>query len=145
MHKNTLIENPKTNTNVYGLIPYINFRKNDEFSAGEIVLRYGEHRGPNKGFGVAHIWAEHASDLKKIGYHNIKDVAKFISDAITPRSPIYCEFNNMKGNNRIAVLKTSVGIVYLELKKDGHNKEFYSVVTAFPKGKARGTQIGSTR
>ena len=140
--KNTFILNPKTGDYVFGIIPEINYR-GDFFPEGEIKLRHGEHKGPNRGFGVTHIWAEHAKELTDKGYVNIDDVAKYLSDLIGPGSPIYCEFNSMRGNHRIAVLRSSVGVVFLEQKSDAYNNIFYSVVTAFRKTKAHGTRIGS--
>lgn len=144
-NKNTFIKNPASQNNlVYGSIPEIKFR-DDYFVSGDIFLRYGEHRGPNKGFGVVHIWAEHEKELKQIGYNTEDDVPRFVMDIIKPRSRIFCEFNSMRGNHRLAILKSKLGIVYVELKQNSQNEQFYSVVTAFPKGKARGTEIGSTR
>lgn len=140
--KNTFVLNPKTQTYVYDLVPEITF-KHDRFEAGEIKLRYGEHTGPNRGFGVAQIWAEHSKELEALGYQSIDKVANYISDIIVAGTPIFCEFNDPRGNHRIAVLKTSKGVAYLEKKYDGHNNVFYSVVTAFRKNKAHGTRIGS--
>lgn len=74
---------------------------------------------------------------------NIDSVAKYVSDLIYPGAPIYCEFNEMRGSHRIAVLRSSIGIVFLEQKYDAYNNVFYSVVTAFRKTKAHGTRIGS--
>lgn len=142
-HKNTFVLNPESDSFVYGSVPEINFR-DDSFVGGDIFLRHGEHRGPNRGFGVVHIWAEHEKDLRKIGFNSQNEVSRFVSEIIRPRLPIYCEFNDARGNHRLAVLKSSKGIVYLEMKQNADNEQFYSVVTAFPKGKARGTIIGST-
>ncbi|EKF9707696.1 TPA: hypothetical protein PMC41_003348 [Vibrio cholerae] len=136
--------NPKTNALVFGSIPEISFR-GSFFIGADIFLRYGEHRGVNRGFGAVHIWAEHSKDLIELGYPTRDDVARFVSDLIRPRCPIYCEFNNPRGNHRLAVLKTAIGVVYLEQTYNQENEPFYSVVTAFPKGKAHGTQIGSVR
>ncbi|WP_201786739.1 hypothetical protein [Serratia symbiotica] len=45
----------------YGHVPEIHSRGDYIPSAsGDIFLRAGRHTGPNKGFGVRHIWAEHA-------------------------------------------------------------------------------------
>ncbi len=114
-----------------------------EFPEGIIKLRQGKHFGPNRGFGIVHIWKEHAMALKKIGYDNSTNVPRFIADIIKPNSPIHCEFNNLKGKHKIAVVRSTLGIVILEKKQDGDNIVFYSVVTAFDKKFAHGTKIGT--
>lgn len=115
----------------------------DEFEEGFVQLRKGKHIGPNKGFGVEHIWAEHSYELKQLGYNSEEEVSKFVADLIKTNAPIYCEFNNPRGNHRIAVVKATIGIAYLERRTTGDNSIVYSVVTAFTKGKAHGTKIGT--
>ena len=140
--KNTFIINPKNSSFVYGRIPNMKSGR-DYFEAGDIKLRFGEHRRANRGFGVVHIWAEHSNELIRLGYKTIEDVPNYISDIIVVGAQIYCEFNDIRSNHRLAVLKTAKGIVYLERKSNGNNDIFYSVVTAFRKNKAHGTRIGS--
>ena len=141
--KNRRLINPLTGTDVFGKIPEIIFRKTDFFQEGLIYLKHGDHYGANRGFGAVHIWAEHENVLRDLGYTTIDDVPNFVSKIIQEHAPIHCEFNNMKGNHRIAVLKSSIGVAYLEHRTDGDNNIFYSVVTAFTKGKAHGPQIGT--
>ncbi|HFC3297987.1 TPA: hypothetical protein ACFIW2_001989 [Neisseria gonorrhoeae] len=38
-----------------------------DFPAGQIVLKHGEHKKVNHGFGVIHILAEHKADLTRFG------------------------------------------------------------------------------
>ena len=40
--------------------------RGDVIPAGDIFLRVGNHRGPNSGFGVRHIWAEHENELVRL-------------------------------------------------------------------------------
>ena len=140
--KNTFVTNPSDGSLIYGRIPTIKFQR-DYFCEGNIMLRVGEHIKANRGFGVRHIWAEHSKELIRMGYHSVDEVARYISDIINVGAPIFCEFNNLRGNHRIAVLRTSKGIVFLEKKYDGRNEVFYSVVTAFSSKKAHGTKIGN--
>ncbi|MDM8545614.1 hypothetical protein QUF61_03880 [Candidatus Venteria ishoeyi] len=139
MSNNTFIQNPYSKDNDFGFIPHM--EKYPEFQEGFIKLRVGKHRGPNRGFGVNHIWAEHKQYLIKKGYQDWGSVA----DILQPGSPIYCEFNNIRGNHRVAVVKSTLGQAILEKKQDANNKIFYSVVTAFEGKNAHGTRIGTVR
>ncbi|EOF6004814.1 recombinase family protein [Salmonella enterica] len=76
--------------------------------------RVGRHTGPNRGFGVNHIWAEHEKELARLGYNTISDVARFVRDISQPGAPIYCEFNHPGGKHRTTVLKSALGMVILE-------------------------------
>jgi hypothetical protein len=144
-HKNTLIANPKTNTYSFGVIPEIKNGKM-HFAQGEVFLKYGQHIARNRGFGVAHIWAEHYKELAKLGYNteNISlNVAHYISDIIVSGIPLFCEFNDIRGNHRIAAIRHHIGVCYVEEKTDNSDNIYYSVVTAFRNAKPRGTRIGS--
>lgn len=100
--------------------------------------------GPNRGFGVNHIWAEHAKELARLGYETISDVARFVRDIIQPGAPIYCEFNHPGGKHRTTVLKSALGIVILEPREAPETDSgwIYVVVTAYSKRNPHGVQIG---
>lgn len=140
--KNTKLVNPQTGDFFFGYIP--DMPKHD-IREGGIILRYGEHKGANKGFGVAHIWAEHKTELSRMGFDTEEKVPDFINKIIVPETPIYCEFNDLRGNHRLAVLRTIYGLVILEPRWDQDNNRIYSVVTAYTKKSAHGVQIGKTK
>lgn len=127
----------------YGQIPEIS-TKRDRIPGGEIFLRTGRHTGPNRGFGVRHIWAEHEKELVSLGYGSVNDVARFIRDIIRPGSPIYCEFNSIIGKHRTTILKSALGLAILEPREDPDSQSgyIYVVVTAFNKRQAHGTMVG---
>ncbi|WP_216364352.1 hypothetical protein [Pantoea coffeiphila] len=127
----------------YGRVPEMNSH-GDIISAGDIFLRAGRHTGPNRGFGVRHIWAEHKTELVKLGYVTVGDVARFVRDVIRPGSPIYCEFNHPGGKHRPTVLKSSLGIAILEPREASETDSgwIYVVVTAYTSRKAHGVLIG---
>ena len=127
----------------YGHVPEIT-SKGDYIPAGYIYLRVGRHTGPNKGFGVRHIWAEHEKELARLGYTSVEDVARFVRDIIQPGAPIYCEFNHPGGKHRTTVLKSTMGIVILEPREapDTDSGWIYVVVTAFTKRNPHGVLIG---
>lgn len=127
----------------YGQIPEI-ISKGDRIPAGKIFLRAGRHTGPNKGFGVRHIWAEHSKEMKKLGYETVDDVARFVRDIIRPGAPIYCTFEHLAGKHRPTVLKSALGLAVLEPREDEESESgyIYVVVTAYTKKTAHGVMIG---
>lgn len=130
----------------YGYIPSLN-SKGASIPAGRIFLRNGRHTGPNRGFGIRHIWAEHSKELQQSGYQTINDVAKYIRDIIQPGASIYCEFSHPGGRHRPTVLKTALGIVILEPREDSGSDSgyIYVVVTAYKARKAHGVMLGSIK
>lgn len=141
MSKNQNILNPYTGEPSYGIIPELSSR-GIIFPEGHIHLRKGEHRGPQRGFGVEHIWAAHEKELRMRLYIDKTAVARFVADIIQPNAALHCEFENLRGNHRIGIIKNSLGVVYVEQKPLSNNSIVYSVVTAFTNAKAHGTQIG---
>ncbi len=107
---------------------------------GVIYLRAGKHIGPHKGFGVRHIWEERGHDLIKWGYPTFYDVRRLVSDIIVPGTNIVCEFDAMKGYERLIVLTGRIGGGVLSACPIGEGEIYYSVVTAYrnrtPNGKA---------
>jgi hypothetical protein len=86
---------------------------------------------------------EHDKELIALGFQTKDEVAKFVASIIRSGTPLFCEFNNLRGKHRVTALKSSIGVAILEQKQNATNEIFYSVVTAFTKGKAHGTQIGT--
>lgn len=127
----------------YGRVPEMHSR-GDVIPAGDIFLRVGRHIGPNRGFGVRHIWAEHERELTEWGYTTVNDVARFVRDIIQPGAPIYCEFSNPAGRHRVAVLRSALGIVFLEPREASETVSgwIYVVVTAFTRRTAHGVLVG---
>ncbi len=142
---NTNVAHPQGLSN-FGYVPHI-VSRGDEIPAGYIYLRVGRHTGPNKGFGVRHIWAEHEKELVAAGYATVNDVGRYIKDIITRGAPIYCEFRSLTGKHRPTVLKSSLGIVILEPREDeaAESGYIYTVVTAYSAGRAHGTLVGNIR
>jgi hypothetical protein len=134
--KNTIISE-------VGFFPELNERYREYFPTGKIVLKKGEHRGPNKGFGIDHILAEHKSDLSQHNLaHSDEGVICYVQLILRSGAQIYSEFASLRGFHRPMVIKSSTGTVVLE-RKDINGETLYSVVTAFGGTVARGTQIGT--
>lgn len=107
---------------------------------GPIFLRAGKHIGPHQGFGVRHIWLERGHDLVKWGYKTFYDVPRFVADIIVHGSTVVCEFDKMKGHDRLIVLRGRKGCAVLAAWSKSDGSMEYSVVTAYrnrtPNGKA---------
>ncbi|HRJ62233.1 MAG TPA: hypothetical protein PKZ97_16675 [Azospirillaceae bacterium] len=108
---------------------------------GEIYLKFGVHRGPQNGFGIVHIWEAHKRDLSKLGYINQDDVIRYVIDIIKINTPIYCEFSFLK-NPRLAILKSSIGLLIIEHRPLQDPSLAYSVITAYPRKQAHGVLVG---
>lgn len=135
--RNTPINNPHTGTPSFGVIPEIVF-KGTKFEHGHIYLRYGEHFGANRGFGVDHIWAEHFKKILTVE-EALRDIPIYVSGILQKGGAIHSEFDM---RNRCMVFKSKQGLVILEPKLDGENKNYYSVITAY-NGQAKGPKIGA--
>ena len=136
-----------TGGSIYGSVPEMNSR-GIILPGGDIQLRIGNHFGPHNGFGVRHIWAEHEVEMRAHGYEVVSDVPKFVARVITIGSPIYCEFNNIRGNHNVAVLKSSIGTAILQPKRAGPDADsewIYSVVSVFTRTSTRGTLVGNVQ
>jgi hypothetical protein len=135
--KNTKINNPATGKLEFGYLPeIIKPTQKLHVEAGNIYLKFGEHTGKNRGFGMTHIWIEHQSELIKLGYLTIDDVPRYVSEIIVPGASIHIE-----DVRRPTILRSAKGIAILELKQFGEVCE-YSVVTAYPRKNAHGSIIG---
>lgn len=109
---------------------------------GPIHLPQGRHLGPHKGFGVAHIWAEHKSDIIDAGYPQMSDVPAYVGSLIYRGAPIHVPDERKMFSPRLKVVAGVRGVVILEERLDGQNNVFYSVVTAIPRGRPEGPRIG---
>jgi hypothetical protein len=148
MRKNDYILNPKTGTPVFGTIPEI-INKKYSFPEGNIFLRYGEHRGANRGFGANHIWQEHEDDVLSMGYKpgdKISLTAHYVGDILKSGADIYCEFENRR-HDRFTILKNPAGVAIIEHREDANNNSIYFVITAFKQGRKtpHGFKIGKLK
>lgn len=143
-HEDFNIAHPTTGLESWGLVKVTSQLLQQP--GGDIYLRAGKHIGPHKGFGVRHIWQERGHDLVKWGYPTVYDVPRFVSDIIVHGTNIVCEFDSMKGNERLIVLRGRKGCAVLAAWPIGDDQLYYSVVTAYrnrtPNGKAVGVIEG---
>lgn len=135
MSKNHIVKEIRT-------FPLLSEKFRKDFPTGKIVLKTGEHRGANRGFGVRHILAEHTADLTK---HELSldenGVANYVALILQSGAQIFSEFNSLRGFHRPMVIYSRVGTVVLE-RQEINGESVYSVVTAFARKNPRGQKIG---
>ena len=125
----------------FGQIPEI-VSKGILIPEGSIFLKVGKHFGPNRGFGATHIWAEHSKEMARAGFESFEDVPKYVNQIIRTGSAIHCEFAQLKGYNRLTILRNASGTAILEYKGQYPNGH-YSIVTAFSGNKKHGPKVGT--
>jgi len=117
------------------LPPEITSRTSGRFLAKPIRLLNGKHFGKNRGFGAAHIYAEHGSGVTN---GDQMDSARYAVSVVRNATRIYDD-----GSGRLLLQNVGAdkGIAFVELRDDG---DYYSVVTAF-NGASRGKLVWSGR
>lgn len=140
---NKEIEHPRTGCVDWGQFPELQC-SGRVFPAGPIRLRYGEHKGHQSGFGLAHIWEARnfKSEVLATPMSAIAHVANLIDSVLQPGAEIFHEGVTGK-YERATVFKSANGTVIVEERVDGRGKAFYSIVTAIPNKKVRGVKIGA--
>lgn len=113
--------------------------------AGKIVLLRGRHIGTNRGFGAAHIWAEHSLEMERVGFQNIEQVANFVATIVRVGTPVYFgDHNNLKSLRAMAVRSKS-GTAILEHRQSRDHSAYWSIVTAFAGTRTHGVRVGAVR
>lgn len=142
--RNQEIKNPRTDGLDWGQFPEIT-TAGKHFPAGPIRLRYGEHKGPERGFGLEHIWEarKYKSAVVNTPMLAINLVANLLESILQSGAEIYYEGAMARSTDRAMVFKSKEGTVIVEERVDGSGKTFYSIVTAIPNTTAKGTLIGN--
>lgn len=136
-----LFTHPVTGLDNFGVFPAINFR-NERLESGVIKLSYGEHWGPNNGYGVHHIMQEHRRGIPQIDGNLVLGVVHFVAGILQQGADVHCEFSDLRGKHRPLVVRRSSGYVVLMPNYDPAEAMHYSVVTAVPKANAKGPRVG---
>jgi hypothetical protein len=129
---------PTNGTDIFGEMPGID-KSGILLPPGLIHLVEGEHYGPNSGFGVVHIVAEHDRQIarknKALAQMSSHDrVRHYVAQILIRKAQIFVEHEKPK---RPVVIHTAKGGVILELRRnDGIS--WYSVVSAYNRQNQRG-------
>ena len=111
--------------------------------AGEVRLLSGRHVGPNRGWGAAHIWAEHQSEMQKVGFGAYEDVPAYVATIVRVGTPLFFEGANMR-KIRLMGVRAATGTAILEFR-DRREGPIWSIVTAFSGVRTHGTRVGAVR
>jgi hypothetical protein len=137
------IINPVTNNTCFGTFPEITATKIcPGFPTAPIELHHGLHKGPHDGYGLVHIWLEHFPNEADIAAATPVVIA-YIHAVLQPGSTIHYEGGLGRDADRTAVLRTSHGLLIIELGRNGVGDPLYSIVTAYPSRNAKGTLVGA--
>lgn len=106
-----------------------------EVQALPVRLHVGRHFGKNRGFGLAHIDAEHGNQIREKGL----TVEQFVAGVLDGAAKIYAgDGTRLTIHNE----RSPYGNAYVELRNDGG---YYSVVTAFSEQRPKGKLVWSGR
>jgi hypothetical protein len=108
-----------------------------------VLLFEGRHVGPNRGWGLVHIWTEHQPELQRLGYAIKSDTPSFVASVLRERTPVYFEGGSYR-STRVLVVRSATGTAVLEYRQRTEGP-IWSVVTAFAGTKTHGTQVGTVR
>ncbi len=111
--------------------------------AGEVRLISGRHVGPNRGWGAAHIWAEHALEMEERGFLTYEDVPAYVATIVRQGTPLFFDGGQMR-QIRLMGVRATTGTAVLEFR-DRREGPIWSVVTAFSGVRTHGTRVGTVR
>lgn len=140
--KNSFVTNPNTGTPLFGQFPLINVPNSSQvFPQAPIYLKAGDHWGPNKGYGVVHIWQEHFNS--QTNYQAALPLAvALVNKIIVPGARIFYEYGTGSDAGKCTVFKSTHGLAIVTLKTDGQGLPYYSIITVYPSRRVHGQEIG---
>ena len=111
------------------------------FGEGPIQLRWGEHRGSGRGFGLLHIWEAHFYKHSSVA-DALPVVVSFLDSILQPGTPIHHEPDSSK-YRKAALFKGKAGIAVVQERYGASGELTYSIVTAYPAKKVNGPRVGA--
>lgn len=136
------LSNPIKGNPSFGTVPKAKCR-GDSIPGGEILLRWGRHKGPNKGYGAVHIWNEHKGEMRLLGFRQAQDVPEFVSRIVKKGVPLHYEGGHLR-RMRLKCVQASIGSAVLEFRDD-RDEPYWGIVTAYPGTKTHGPRVGTVR
>lgn len=136
------ISHPTTGGLSFGIVPDLRL-SGSRIACAEVRLFVGRHVGPNRGFGAAHIWAEHRREMELAGFLREQEVAAYVAAIVRGGTLLYHE-GGWQRSERLLALRSAVGTAILEHRQQ-RGGAIWSVVTAFSGKKAHGTRVGTVR
>ena len=143
---NRRVINPDTGCISFGIVPKIKVR-GLVCEEAEIHLFEGRHWGPNRGFGKTHIWAEHQTEMRQMGFGSEDEVGKYVASMVRSGSSLYLPKRRSKTNRRrLLAVRSTAGLAVLEFRHDARlGREIWSIVTAYSRKQTHGIRVGTVR
>ena len=140
--------NPIDNTDIFGVIHALTLTSKHKgiinTVEAPIHLVEGKHIGPNSGFGVEHIWAEHSKEIISAGYAGQHLVPAYVQRILAAPAAIYFE-DRQVARPRVNTVRIVTGTVILEYVRTvigGVERPHWSVVTAYSNTRTVGVLVG---
>lgn len=140
--------NPIDNTDIFGEVPSLKLTSKSKgvilTKAAPIYLVKGKHHGPNRGFGVAHIWAEHSHEIVRAGFTSRDLVPAYVQGILTAPGRIYFEDRKLRRPrvNTVRIVTGTVILEYIRVIIDKVETPHWSVVTAYSNARTAGVVVG---
>ena len=140
--------NPIDNTDIFGVIPALTlvskYKGTIATVDAPIHLVEGKHIGPNSGFGVAHIWAEHSKEIISAGYAGRNLVPAYVQSILSAPAAIYFEDRQIARPrvNTVRIVTGTVILEYVRTRVQGVEVPHWSVVTAYSNTRTVGVLVG---
>lgn len=149
MGVNTKVINPTTQDHSFGTVPVLRLARKNQSPvitlAAPIHLKEGKHFGPNAGFGVQHIWAEHSIEIMAAGFMGLADVPAYVQRILNTPTLLY--FEDRPGPrtrvNAVRIVTGTVILEYVQTKVGNVFTPYWSVVTAYSDTRTKGVVVGS--
>jgi hypothetical protein len=112
--------------------------------SGEILLFRGRHTGPNRGFGVEHIWSEHAQEMCTAGFNSYDETPTYVATIIRQGTPVFFGDHSWR-SLRVMAVRSKIGTAIVEFRQPREASGIWSIVTAFSGTRTHGTRVGTVR
>jgi hypothetical protein len=112
--------------------------------AGDIFLFRGRHTGPNRGFGMDHIWAEHEQEMLTAGFNAYQEVPAYVATIIRQGTPVFFGDHSWR-SLRVMAVRSSSGTAIVEYRQPRESAGIWSIITAFSGTRTHGTRVGTVR
>lgn len=140
--------NPVDQTQIFGVVPALTLTSQHSgvipTQQAPIHLVVGRHHGPNSGFGVEHIWAEHQNEIIADGFAHIGLVPDYVQRILTFPGLIYFEDRKLP-RSRVNTVRIATGTVILEYVRTIIEKvetPHWNVITAYSNTRTAGVVVG---
>lgn len=146
---NSKTMNPISGNEVFGSVPSLTLPRRGKPSiialTAPIHLKEGKHFGPNAGYGVEHIWAEHQSEIEAAGFNTVLDVPAYVIAILRTPTLLYFEDRPIPKArvNAVRIVTGTVILEYVQTQVENVLMPHWSIVTAYSGTRTAGVLVGN--